>query len=631
MKNQEEEKGKPARKKRRKSRKNFTFEFKLRAVKLFTEEGVPKSIILQESGISSVSLDRWISQYRKQGESGLESHWPMRRGKSLPGAVRERIVALKKENPARGVRFISSVLRRFSFLKASPETVRKTLHQEKLIKPEPKKRPIPHNKKQPRFFERATPNQMWQSDIFTFFLGGSRAYLIGFIDDNSRYIPGLGLYRSQTADNVVETYRKAIGEYGPPKEMLTDNGRQYITWRGTGKFPKELRKNGVHHIRSTPHHPMTLGKIERFWKTIHEDFISRAQFASFDEAQERIRLWIQYYNHQRPHQSLDGLCPADRFFKVAVELRKTIEAGIKGNLLEMALHGKPKEPFYMVGRMGGKSVVMSEEKGTFKVSVENQETAGIKGVEYNLPSQNTIHTTEESDGKGKAGEDGWQAQKTDVPALEPGGEMPCSAGHMDGAPETDGDMPGASGKLGHAESMGEESIGGDDACVGTAHEAGTTGARTGQEAANDVGKEGLAGGNISGGPSGGTPAEITGDTEPKGRENIIERVSHESGNTGESGPETGFSDLPGAERRDNGTGGSPHSGNIADSVLRMGGPGASSHDGCAGKPGNGAASGTEGRGEGILEGKDPGTGAEAVCDGENGAGTGGELRLPAAA
>jgi len=51
--------------------------------------------------------------------------------------------------------------------------------------------------------------------------------LIGFIDDYSRYVVGLELYRSQTADQVLEVYRRAVGEYGVAKEVLTDRGAIY--------------------------------------------------------------------------------------------------------------------------------------------------------------------------------------------------------------------------------------------------------------------------------------------------------------------------------------------------------------------------------------------------------------------
>lgn len=212
---------------------------------------------------------------------------------------------------------------------------------------------------------------MWQTDIFTFRLGGRYAYVIGFMDDYSRYMVGADLFRSHTAENVLEVFRVASGEYQPPKEMLTDNGREYVNWRGTTRFQAEMKKNGTHHIKSRPHHPMTLGKIERFWATLWQEFLSRAQFGSFESARERIKLWVRYYNHKRPNQGIEGLCPADRYFEVASQLRETIESGIKDNLLEMALRGQPKAPFYMVGRMEGQSVILRAEKGKLKLSVDN--------------------------------------------------------------------------------------------------------------------------------------------------------------------------------------------------------------------------------------------------------------------
>ncbi len=56
----------------------------------------------------------------------------------------------------------------------------------------------------------------------------------------------------------------AASEYNPPKEMLTDTG-QYTSWRGNSRFELEMKKDKIHHIKSRPHHPMTLGKIARFW------------------------------------------------------------------------------------------------------------------------------------------------------------------------------------------------------------------------------------------------------------------------------------------------------------------------------------------------------------------------------
>jgi len=79
-----------------------------------------------------------------------------------------------------------------------------------------------------------------------------------------------------------------------PKEMLSDQGRQFSSWRGTTRFEAELRKDRVHHIKSQPHHPMTLGKVERFWKTIWEEFLGRAQFDSFPLRAASLIVLCQY-------------------------------------------------------------------------------------------------------------------------------------------------------------------------------------------------------------------------------------------------------------------------------------------------------------------------------------------------
>ena len=361
----------------------YSVDFKLQAVRFYLEEGYPIRLLCRELGIGDNTLRGWAAAYQEHGEAGLAPRHCGPRKAKIPSPVKDHIIKLKRENPQRGVRRISQILRRLFFLSASPETVRKTLHEESLIT-SPQLKPKKRNPGKPRFFERATPNQMWQSDIFTFRLGGKYAYIIAYLDDYSRYMVGLDLFRSQTADHVIEVFRKAAAEYNPPKEMLTDNGRQYVNWRSTSRFQKELKKDGIHHIRSRPHHPMTLGKVERFWSSLYQEFLSRAQFASFEDAQDRIRLWVKYYNCKRPHQGIGGLCPADRYFEIQSDLRKVIEQGIQDNILELALRGKPKKPFYMVGRMDGQSVVLHAEKGKLRLSLDDEESKKREEIVYNL-------------------------------------------------------------------------------------------------------------------------------------------------------------------------------------------------------------------------------------------------------
>jgi transposase InsO family protein len=440
--------------------KRYKADFKLQIVKKFIEESVPVSVIVQECGVSHETIRNWVRAYRQHGEAGLSSNHTGH-GRSLPAPVKKKIVELKEASPTFGITRISQLLKRAFFLSASPETVRKTLHESSLIKSPPKKRQ--HNMTRPRFFERSVPNQLWQTDIFTFRLGGHYAYLIGYIDDYSRYITGLELFRTQTGQNVIEVYRRAASEYNPPKEMLTDNGRQYTSWRGHSRFELELKKDKIHHIKSQPHHPMTLGKIERFWKTIYLEFLVRAQFESFEDAAERIRQWVKYYNHKRPHQGIGGLCPADRYFEIQSELKKTIEKGIKENLLEMALRGKPRLPFYMVGRMEGQSVVLRAEKGKLRLSVDDEEDDTTQEVVYNL--------NDKGDGHGEDGEDKKREEAADDKPRGDG-EMPGGALGVDGTAETGGSMPGAGDTVDGALRVAEAGDGGNAPGSGTPGEPG---------------------------------------------------------------------------------------------------------------------------------------------------------------
>ena len=554
-------------------RKRYTYEEKLRAVKLHVEEGFNAALVCQETGVSPSSLGAWLAEYRKRGEVGLKRESAPRPGRRLPGAVVDKIVELKRGNPFFGVKRIADGLRRWFFLEASPETVRKTLHAADLMDERAKAR---RNLVRPRHFERATPNQMWQSDIFTFRLGGKYAYAVAFLDDYSRYVVNLDLYRSPTAEAVIETYRVAVGEYHPPKEMLTDRGRQYTNWRGKSRFAKELVKDRVAHLVSRPQHPMTLGKVERFWASMWQEFLVRAQFDSFESARERLKLWVKYYNHRRPHQGIGGLCPADRFFEIQGEVKKTIQAGIQENLLEMALRGQPKAPFYLIGRMEGQSVVLRAEKGKLKLSVDEKE------LTYDLEKGTT--------GNGKS----------ETPALGAGslaahglGEGPGGAGDLDGAGEDGGGDEDHGGHLHDAPAVAGTGAGGDAAGARAPGEPGgrggpvpaDPGAARQAPAAGRQGEVNQAPGRTAGDCSGG---------EASGRP-----MSNEPGS---EGPPAHGDDRQGAGGAHDGDSGGRDARGLAQNLLQVG------EEGAAGD----AGSRTERHGRAALQGGEEGSkGAQA--------------------
>jgi len=420
---------------------------------MYLEEQYSAEMICQETGVGRSTINTWTKKYRSYGEDGLRPKVRCQRSTNRPHRdIEEKIIDLKRQNPIHGPRRIADILKRFFLIKTSPTTIQKTLVEEGLVE---KRRPKPkRNPSKPRFFERSKPNQLWQSDICTFRLAGKNAYLIGFIDDYSRYITGLGFFRSQTAANVLEIYRRAAGEYGVPKEVLTDNGRQYVNWRGTTTFQKELQKDRVKHIRSRPHHPMTLGKIERFWKTILQEFLFRAQFDSFEDAQRRIAIWVNYYNYRRPHQGIKGLCPADRYFEIQNELKQTLAKGVEENALELALRGRPRDPFYMVGRMNGQNVVIRAEKGKVRMLVDGEES-GLderKELIYQLDHKET-------------GDDHKQENKSEA-NLQRGGETQGGTHGLDGSEEWCAGLQGDEVELDTSGSLAESGDGGYVTCTG---------------------------------------------------------------------------------------------------------------------------------------------------------------------
>ena len=76
-------------------------------------------------------------------------------------------------------------------------------------------------------------------------------------------------------------------------------------------------------------------------------------FVDLGDAQQRLGLFMDYYNFQRPHQGLEGLVPADRFFGAASKVRQTLQARVAANALELAKNGLPKKPFYLTGQVAG--------------------------------------------------------------------------------------------------------------------------------------------------------------------------------------------------------------------------------------------------------------------------------------
>lgn len=319
--------------------------------------GLPAGDFAALVGMSKHTLYIWKRRFDQLGPAGLvDQPQGPKLGSRLPEVTKRTIVMLKEAHPDWGCQRISDMLARGPALPASPSAVARVLHEAGY---EPVEEPTHAHPESQCRFERARPNQLWQTDLFSFMLKrqNRRVYLVAFLDDYSRFIVSYGLHASQSTALVLEVLEAGLTNYGAPEEILTDNGAQYVTWRGKSQFTRQLEKRGIRQIVARPRHPQTLGKIERFWGTLWRECLETAVFVDLQDARRRIGLFLDYYNFQRPHQGLDGSgqVPADRFFQAAPEVLQALRQQVADNAWQLAREGVPKEPFYVTGQLDGQS------------------------------------------------------------------------------------------------------------------------------------------------------------------------------------------------------------------------------------------------------------------------------------
>jgi transposase InsO family protein len=334
-------------------------------------------------------LYKWSKRFEKHGPAGLmDDPKGGPRGSRLPDITKRTILMLKEAHPEYGCERISYELMRGPALGASPSAVSRVLHEAGYVLEEKVTKPHPDRV---RRFEREKPNQLWQTDIFTFMLKrqNRRVYLVGFMDDHSRFMVGYSIDPTANTTMVLNALRTAISNYQAPESILTDNGPQYVTWRGKSAFTKECEHRGIKQIVARPRHPRTLGKIERFWGTLWRGLVETAIFADLEDARRRIGLFMDHYNFQRPHSGIKGLTPAERYFGVGEEVLKTLKARVQANALEIARNGLPRKPFYLAGQVDGEPFSLHAKGGKFFVKRGNGEKqeVDLEGGETDAQSQ----------------------------------------------------------------------------------------------------------------------------------------------------------------------------------------------------------------------------------------------------
>ncbi len=160
-------------------------------------------------------------------------------------------------------------------------------------------------------------NEMWQTD-FTYFkiIGWGWYYLSTVLDDYSRFIVAWRLCTSMSAQDVSNTLDDALTFTGIDQvkvkhkpRLLSDNGPCYIA----GELSDYLADNGMTHTRGRPYHPQTQGKIERWHRSMKNQILLENYYLP-GELKIALQGFVSYYNHERYHESLKNLTPADVFY-----------------------------------------------------------------------------------------------------------------------------------------------------------------------------------------------------------------------------------------------------------------------------------------------------------------------------
>jgi putative transposase len=309
---------------------------------LVNRSPVTKGETLRELGIARSTFYRWQRRYRQQGEAGLVDRRPE------PGSVWNRLRPAEQEailvealrQPDLSPRELACHISDHHGFAVSESTVYRILKRHGLVR-EVKLQGFPAGKEYRVKTTRI--NEQWQSDASYFFVvGWGWYYLISVLDDFSRMILAWDLMPDMTAESIGDVVERAVaftGMRNVPVEdktrLLTDNGPGYIA----KVLEDYLLMQSIRHIRCSPHHPQTNGKLERFHQTL-KTRLNVLVYTSPEALQRAMAEFIEYYNQQRYHEGIGNVAPADVYYGRREEIlrrreeqkERTIQARLRYNL-----------------------------------------------------------------------------------------------------------------------------------------------------------------------------------------------------------------------------------------------------------------------------------------------------------
>ncbi|WP_327066283.1 IS481 family transposase [Kitasatospora sp. NBC_01302] len=296
---------------------------RLRLARCVVEDGWPLRRAAERFQVSPTTAKRWADRYRALGEAGMtdRSSRPHHSPRRTPTRTERRIIkvrVLRRWGPAR----IAYLLR------LNPATVHRVLTRYRLARlahlDRATSRPI-------RRYEHSAPGELVHVDIKKLGnipdggghktlgrqagrktrSGAGYSYLHNAVDDHSRlaYSEILADERKETAAAFWTRANEFLARAGiTVKRVLTDNGSCYKShpWRDV------LAAAGITHKRTRPYRPQTNGKVERFNRTLLDEWAYARPYRTEQERRDAYPTWLHTYNHHRGHTALAGKPPASR-------------------------------------------------------------------------------------------------------------------------------------------------------------------------------------------------------------------------------------------------------------------------------------------------------------------------------
>jgi transposase InsO family protein len=269
--------------------------------------------VCRRRGISTQTFYEYRRRYLVEGLDGLEPR--SRRPFHSPGQIdidlEIEICRMRKDHKRWGARRIRTELLKAGIDPPAVSTIHQALRRNHLVADQPKKR-----RKFNKRFERPVPNDLWQIDGTEVKLqDGTEVWVADCLDDHARFLLDAHACESLTCDSAWACFSAASSRYGLPRQLLSDNGLCF-TGRLHGfvvDFERKVESLGVEIVNSAPDHPQTIGKLERFHRTLKEFLEDEGPPKDLLHLQEMLDRFRHHYNEERPNQAIGDRTPAERY------------------------------------------------------------------------------------------------------------------------------------------------------------------------------------------------------------------------------------------------------------------------------------------------------------------------------